>query len=197
MSTGAETADENKVPPAAPTRTPTEDVPRIHPRAPPRAHAASRCFAVAHHRQGRRHAFHPVPAAPAADHPPRPLPGVQLARPSAQELRGPRRDLHEVRPDHRLVAGHVRRRGGRRVPRLPRHRARRSPFPDVRQRVEEDLGLLAATRPSPSSIASRSGRRRSPWCTGPGCTTGVRWRSRCCGLGSSTWWRPTSTSCSR
>ena len=66
------------------------------------------------------------------------------------------------------------------------------PFPDVRQRVEEDLGL-----PLRDAFAEfepdRSGRPPSPSCTGPACSTGGRWRSRCCGPRSSTSSRPTST----
>jgi predicted unusual protein kinase regulating ubiquinone biosynthesis (AarF/ABC1/UbiB family) len=50
------------------------------------------------------------------------------------------------------------------------------PFPEVRQRVEDDLG-----------------GRRSPWCTAPASTTGGRSRSRSCARGSRRWWPPTST----
>ena len=85
----------------------TEDVPRIYPRRlpdPTHRELLRRSRTIA-----KVVAIHFTPTAFRQLRTIRqgPLPAAQLARP-LQELPGPGRDLHEVRPDHRLVAGHVR-----------------------------------------------------------------------------------------
>ena len=166
------------------------------PAAPARPDAPRAPAPQPDHRQGGGDPLHADRLPPAAHHPPGPAAGGAAGPAAAQELPGPGRDLHEVRPDHRLVARHVRRRRGRRVPGLPRHRARRCRSPTCASGWRRTSACRCATR-SPNSSPTRSARPPSPSCTGPASSTGARWRSRCCDPTSSTWWRPTSTSCSR
>ena len=132
---------------AAADRGRAADLPAPAARADPARAAAPR----PHHRQGGRLPLRPDRGAPARAHPPGRAAGGPAGPPAAQELPGPGRHLHEVRPDHRLVAGHVRRRRGRRVPGLPRH----GPGRAVPRRAPAGGG-------GPRAVAARRLRRIRP-----------------------------------
>ena len=117
-------------------------------------------------------------------------PGVRSPTPrhrAGRGVHGARPDLREARPDDRLVAGHVPRSPGRRLPAHARRRAARSPPTRRMAIVEDDLGapaadLFAEVDPAPLSAASiaqvhalraaRRPARRCSRCSGPPSPTG-------------------------
>ena len=170
----------------------TEDVPRIYPRRCPSRPGASCCGAGAPSPRWSGTHFAPTALRQLPHIRQGALPGGAAGPAAAQELPGPRWHLHEVRPDHRLVARHVRRRRGRRVPGLPRHRAagavrrrapagRGGPGPTLRDAFAEFDREPIGT----ASIAVVHRARLLDGRTGGGQGAAAR--------GSSTWWPPTST----
>ena len=183
---------------AAPVPRPlTEDVPRIYPRRLPDPTRRELLRREPHHRQGGGDPLRPDRAPPAAHHPPgRRCPAAQLARPlrkSFQDLGGTFMKFGQIIASSPGMFGDDV---------ADEFRACLDtgppvPFPDVRQRVEEDLGLAAARRLR--RVRARPDRHRlhRRGAPGPAARRAHGGGQGAAARASSTWWRPTSTSCSR
>ena len=144
---------------------PTDRLRALHPGAPaPRARRRVALAPRRGDRGGGRPALRPARPAPAAPGPSRAAPGRGDRPPAPADLRGPRGNVHQVRADHGVVAGDVRRGGGRGVPLLPRHRAARAVQrgPPAGRRRARDAPSRTPSRVRPGAVRPGLDRGRPP-----------------------------------